>query len=373
VGVGCPHTRTSQPPPTANKRPSIRVPHSRKRCPAQVPTVIFHSPLTTSSRPNAGRMGGQRRRPWGAGVGQKEKRGCVSNLQRQRSMHPAPARVRACAGLCLGRPLAPTRMPFVHCVDAVSNEVCVRVTLLCPAPPPHPAAPRHTRPHPQALLRAAAGRTQPPCTRPLLGSPCPSRPLHSGTPSTYPVALLPLLGSGGLGQGGAGAPLPRWWGAVAGAGQRRPMATQPPQDDLRATSILRARLKEPRAPGDKAPSTRQLRVAGMLQDAMSRVLDERVLEDPDLYPRGTPVHVFDVKVSPCLRYAVFMWSVPLRDKVTRPHRYRGRQGAAGAPDPDAIAHLSKADAAVVIRTSAALNRCASRLKQFMLPHIRMKV
>lgn len=161
---------------------------------------------------------------------------------------------------------------------------------------------------------------------------------------------------------------------VVGACPRRHLAAFPPQsqDDLRTTSILRARLKEPRTPGDKAPSTRQLRVAGMLQDAMSRVLDERLVEDPDLYPRGVPVQVFDVRASPCLRYAVFLWSVPLRDKVSRPQRYRGRQGADAAPDPDAIGHLSRGDAAVVTSTSAALNRCASRLKQFMLPYIKMK-
>ena len=50
-------------------------------------------------------------------------------------------------------------------------------------------------------------------------------------------------------------------------------------------------MKEPKPPGEKGPSTRQLRVATMLEHAMCRVLDERSVEDPDLYPGGLPPEV----------------------------------------------------------------------------------
>ncbi len=148
------------------------------------------------------------------------------------------------------------------------------------------------------------------------------------------------------------------------------MTTHSPED--RATSVLRAKLREPKAKEEKGPSTRQLRVANMLQHAMSTVLDEGLLPEPELYPNGVAVQIFDVSVSPCLRYATFLWSVPLQSEIAQPEVYQqGRKK--GEADHDSVSHLSPEDAAVVVTTAAALERCASRLKQLMLPHIKMKV
>ena len=109
----------------------------------------------------------------------------------------------------------------------------------------------------------------------------------------------------------------------------------------------------------------------MLQQAMSTVLDDRLLDDDELYPNGNPVQIFDVSVSPCLRYATFFWGVPLQADI-EPTAYQ-QQSKRDARDHDAVEHLSPADAQLVRTTAAALNRCASRLKQLMVPRIRVKV
>lgn len=148
----------------------------------------------------------------------------------------------------------------------------------------------------------------------------------------------------------------------------------------RADAVLRSKIREPRPMGGKAKSVRQLRVAAMLQQAMSEVLDERLVKDPGIYPNGLPVSIEDVNASPCLRFATFLWSVPVVGKV-QPHKFGTdvviRKSGEAVPKIDKLngplEHLTPEMQALVFSVTEALNRNVFAIKALLVPKIRMKV
>ena len=149
-----------------------------------------------------------------------------------------------------------------------------------------------------------------------------------------------------------------------------------PED--RAKKVLNARLSEPKL-SEQDESVRQLRIAGMLERAMNTVLDDRVVEDPDLYPDGFPVEIVSAYVSPCLKYATFLWSVPVVGR-TRPEDFvprLGKRNLTGASTVDdrhgPTEHLSPEMQLRIELITKAFARNMPVLKAALVPRIRMKV
>jgi hypothetical protein len=149
----------------------------------------------------------------------------------------------------------------------------------------------------------------------------------------------------------------------------------------RADAVLRSKIREPKPVGGKERTVRQLRVGAMLQQAMSEVLDERSLDDPDLYPSGVPVQIVQVDTSPCLRFATFLWAVPLVGEID-PHKFAYTNVSSSSPvggrglqasDHEPTEHLSPEMQALVRRTNEMFDRNAVKLKDLLVSRIRMKV
>lgn len=147
----------------------------------------------------------------------------------------------------------------------------------------------------------------------------------------------------------------------------------------RADAVLRSKIREPREPGSRGErSVRQLRIGNMLQRALTTILDERLVEDDDLYPGGIALEIVDVEVSPCLRFATFRWATLVIGDIDpvkfvtpskRPPAALGFQGAQHGP----LDHLSPAMKALVARTDAMFVRNTHTIKNLIVPRIKMKV
>jgi hypothetical protein len=138
----------------------------------------------------------------------------------------------------------------------------------------------------------------------------------------------------------------------------------------RVTTVLRAKLREPKTPQlvEDSKTTRQARIEAMLQQALSELLDAREFSDPALYGDGSGVQIYDVSVSPCLRYATFYWGIPTISPLV-PHDFRYQERGEG----DVVDHLSPRDAALVKRTAAALAKNVSLIRQRLVSRVRLKV
>lgn len=144
----------------------------------------------------------------------------------------------------------------------------------------------------------------------------------------------------------------------------------------RAEAVLRSRIREPKS-GPVETTVRQLRIGNMLGQALTSVLAEGLVQDRGLYVNDIPVEIVAVNVSPCLRFATFLWTFPVVGSLD-PHKFGSSKSAKGQHMHAASAttptdHLSPEMKASVGAVSEAFRRNVSQIKQLLVPRIHMKV